>query len=105
MLSPFKLLFEGVFFWDSFVSTHGYPDILFLKLPIIFKIVILSKAIRRKGASMAGKLLKFLLAIILVLLGIWTIFLWWADLLVLLRGSIGLLLILAGIIAFAIALD
>jgi hypothetical protein len=54
---------------------------------------------------MAGKLLKVLTALAFVSLGIWTIFLWWPDLLVLIRGGIGLFLILAGLIALAIALD
>jgi hypothetical protein len=54
---------------------------------------------------MVGKILKVLIGIALVALGAWTIYLWWADLLTLVRGSIGLVLILAGLIAFALVAD
>ena len=54
---------------------------------------------------MIGKLLKVLIGLALVLLGAWTIYLWNADLLVLIRGGIGLVLILAGLIAFALVAD
>ena len=54
---------------------------------------------------MVGKILKVLIGIALVALGAWTIYLWWGDLLTLVRGSIGLVLILAGLIAFALVAD
>jgi len=54
---------------------------------------------------MLGKLLKALIGLALVGLGAWTIYLWWPDLLVLIRGGIGLVLILAGLIAFALVAD
>lgn len=54
---------------------------------------------------MAGKLLKVLIGLILVGLGAYTVYLWWPDLLVLVRGGIGLVLILAGLIAFALVAD
>ncbi len=54
---------------------------------------------------MAGKLLKVLIGLFLILLGAWTIFLWWGDLLTLIRGGIGLFLILCGLIAFALVAD
>jgi len=54
---------------------------------------------------MVGKLLKVLIGIVLVALGAWTIYLWWGDLLTLVRGGIGLVLILAGLIAFALVAD
>lgn len=54
---------------------------------------------------MLGKIIKVLIGIILVALGAWTIYLWWGDLLVLIRGGIGLVLILAGLIAFALVAD
>jgi hypothetical protein len=113
LLSPFKLLFEGVCFLNNsrfagsrkiWLLSLGYC--LFAICQSSLKLLYFPRQFTTKEAAhMAGKLLKFLLAIILVSLGVWTIFLWWADLLVLLRGGIGLLLILAGIIAFAIALD
>jgi hypothetical protein len=54
---------------------------------------------------MLGKILKVIIGLVLVGLGLWTIFLWWPDLLVLIRGGIGLVLILAGLIAFALVAD
>ncbi len=54
---------------------------------------------------MVGKLLKVLAGILLVGLGLFTIYLWWADLLILIRGGIGLMLIMAGLIAFALVAD
>ena len=54
---------------------------------------------------MLGKLIKVLIGVALVGLGGWTIFIWWADLLTLVRGGIGLALILAGLIAFALVAD
>lgn len=54
---------------------------------------------------MLGKLLKVLIGLALVALGALTVYLWWADLLVLIRGGIGLVLILAGLIAFALVAD
>ncbi len=54
---------------------------------------------------MLGKLLKVLIGLALVGLGAWTTYLWRADLLVLVRGGIGLGLILVGLIAFALVAD
>jgi hypothetical protein len=54
---------------------------------------------------MLGKVIKVLIGIILVALGAWTVYLWWADLLTLIRGGIGIFLILAGLIAFALVAD
>lgn len=54
---------------------------------------------------MVGKTLKVLIGIVLVALGAWTIYLWWGDLLTLVRGGIGLFLILCGLIAFALVAD
>ena len=54
---------------------------------------------------MAGKILKVLIGLALVALGVYTLYLWWADLLVLIRGGIGLVLIMAGLIAFALVAD
>lgn len=54
---------------------------------------------------MLGKLIKVLIGLVLVGLGVWTIMLWWPDLLTLIKGGIGLCLILAGLIAFALVSD
>ena len=54
---------------------------------------------------MVGKLLKVLIGLALVALGVWTIVIWWNDLLVLVRGGIGLALIMLGLIAFALVAD
>lgn len=54
---------------------------------------------------MLGKFLKVLIGVVLVALGAGTIYLWWGDLLTLIRGGIGLCLILAGLIAFALVAD
>jgi hypothetical protein len=54
---------------------------------------------------MAGKLLKGLIGLVLIALGAWTILLWWPDLLVLVKGGIGLFLIMCGLIALALIAD
>ncbi len=54
---------------------------------------------------MTGKLIKIIIGLILIALGAWTIYLWWPDLLALVRGGIGLFLILCGLIAFALISD
>jgi hypothetical protein len=54
---------------------------------------------------MMGKIIKVIIGLVLVGLGAWTIYLWWADLLTLIRGGIGLVLIMAGLIAFALVAD
>lgn len=54
---------------------------------------------------MVGKILKVLIGVALIALGAWTIYLWWGDLLTLVRGGIGLFLVLCGLIAFALVAD
>lgn len=54
---------------------------------------------------MISKIIKVLIGLILVALGAWTIYLWWGDLLTLIRGGLGLVLILAGLITFALVAD
>lgn len=49
-----------------------------------------------------GKILKIIIGIALILVGAYTIYLWWGDVLTLIRGGIGLAIILAGLIAFAL---
>lgn len=46
---------------------------------------------------------KVILGLVFLVLGVWAIIAWWKDLLLVIRGCIGLFLILAGIIALAIA--
>ena len=46
---------------------------------------------------------KVILGLVLLILGIWAILGWWKDLLLVIRGCIGLFLVLAAIITFAIA--
>lgn len=47
--------------------------------------------------------LKVILGLVFLALGIWAIVAWWKDLLLVIRGCIGLFLILAAVITFAIA--
>lgn len=48
-------------------------------------------------------LLKVVLGIVFLILGAWAILAWWGFLVMIVKGSIGLFLFLAGIIALAIA--
>ena len=48
-------------------------------------------------------ILKIILGLVFLVLGIWAIVAWWSDLLLVIRGCIGLFLVLAAIITFAIA--
>ena len=54
---------------------------------------------------MAGKIIKVIIGLVLISLGAWTAYIWWADLLTLIRGSIGLFLILAGLVTFTLVAD
>ena len=47
--------------------------------------------------------LKIILGLVLVSVGIWAIVCWRWDVLALIKGSIGIIILLAGIICFAIA--
>lgn len=58
------------------------------------------KADAKKAIS---TILKVILGLVFLVLGIWAIVAWWADLLMVIRGCIGLFLVLAAIITFAIA--
>ena len=46
---------------------------------------------------------KVILGLVFLGLGIWAIIAWWKDLLLVIRGCIGLFLVLAAVITFAIA--
>ncbi len=52
---------------------------------------------------MVSGILKLVLGLAFLVLGVWAIISWWQDLLGVVRGSIGLLLVLAGVITLAIA--
>lgn len=54
---------------------------------------------------MLGKLIKILIGLVFVGVGAWTIYLWWPDLLTIIRGGIGLVLIMIGLIVFALVAD
>ncbi len=63
------------------------------------------KQTEKKGESknMAATLLKVAIGLMLLVLGGWALLVWWSFLIALIKGSIGLFLILAGIITLAIA--
>jgi hypothetical protein len=54
---------------------------------------------------MIGKVVKVFIGLIFISLGAWLVYLWWGDLLALVRGGLGLFLILCGLIAFALVAD
>ncbi|MFA5034671.1 MAG: hypothetical protein WC500_02705 [Candidatus Margulisiibacteriota bacterium] len=54
---------------------------------------------------MVAKIIKALIGVALVILGAWLVYLWRADLLTLIRGGLGLFLVLCGMIAFALIAD
>ena len=53
--------------------------------------------------KVASTLFKVILGLVFLALGIWAIIAWWRDLVLVIRGCIGLFLVLAAIITFAIA--
>lgn len=57
----------------------------------------------KEGASSAKAALKILVGGIVVVLGILAVVVWWRDLLTIVKGGIGLFLIMAGAIIIAIA--
>ena len=61
------------------------------------------KAAKKSAKEVVGKILKVILGIALVVLGIWGIYLWRVDVLTIIRGAVGVVFLLAGIICFAIA--
>lgn len=50
-----------------------------------------------------GTIFKVILGLAFLALGVWALMRWWVNLLVVVKGCIGLFLILAGIITLAIA--
>lgn len=51
---------------------------------------------------MLSKAIKVIIGLALVVLGIYLIWLWWGDVLTMIRGGLGLVLIMAGLVFFAI---
>jgi len=58
---------------------------------------------KQEGKKILSTIFKVVLGLAFLLLGALAIITWWQDLLILVRGCIGLFLILAGIITLAIA--
>ena len=56
-----------------------------------------------KCACSPKGLVKIVLGVVLIILGLWAVIGWWQSLLMVIRGGIGLLLLLAGAITIAIA--
>ena len=49
-----------------------------------------------------SKLVKIIVGVLLIGLGIFTVAVWWNDFLALVRGGVGIMLIAAGLISFAL---
>ena len=58
---------------------------------------------KAEPSKLPGTILKVLIGLALLLLGVLAIIRWWADLLMIIKGCIGLFMILAGVITLAIA--
>lgn len=58
---------------------------------------------KKDGKKMLSTLIKFLLGVVFLILGLVALIGWWKDLLVVLKGCVGLFLLLAALITFAIA--
>ena len=51
---------------------------------------------------MISKLIKLVLGVVFVAFGVWAIVVWWGDVLLLVRGGVGFMLILVGLVCFAV---
>lgn len=58
---------------------------------------------KREGKAIAKTILKIILGIVLVALGLGAIYIWRSDVLTIIKGGIGISVLLAGIVCFAIA--
>ncbi len=58
---------------------------------------------REKAKAVVKTILKVILGIVLIALGVWLVWIWRRDLLMVIKGCLGLFLVLAGIITLAIA--
>jgi len=61
------------------------------------------KAAKKPAKEVVGKVLKVILGIALVVLGVLWIYTWRSDVLTIIKGAVGVVFLLAGIICFAIA--
>ena len=59
--------------------------------------------LNQQSGKVVATIFKFILGFVFLVLGVLAILRWWPDLLLLIRGCIGLFLILAGVITLAIA--
>ena len=57
----------------------------------------------KKSSEVFKTAVKISIGVILVILGIWAVFGWWSFLWMVIKGCIGIFLILAGVITIAIA--
>lgn len=51
---------------------------------------------------MVSKIIKIVFGLVFIVLGIASIIYWWGDVLSLIRGGLGITLIMAGLVAFAL---
>jgi len=58
---------------------------------------------KSNGKKALATLFKVILGIAFLVLGIWAVVRWWKLLLIIIKGCVGLFLILAGVITLAIA--
>lgn len=58
---------------------------------------------KKEPSKVLGTIFKVILGLVFLALGVWAILRWWQLLLMLVKGCIGLFLILAGVITLAIA--
>jgi len=58
---------------------------------------------KQDGKKILSTVLKVILGLVFLVLGVWAVIAWWQDLLLVIKGCIGLFAILAGIITLAIA--
>ena len=60
---------------------------------------------KKSASELAKTVLKMILGVVLIALGVVAVVVWWQDLLNLIKGGIGLFLVLVGLITIAIARD
>ena len=60
---------------------------------------------KKSASELAKTVIKMILGVVLVALGVVAVVVWWEELLMLIRGGIGLFLVLVGLITIAIARD
>ena len=63
----------------------------------------MAEEVKKQGGKTFAMIFKVALGLVFFILGVLAIRAWWQDLLVLVKGGIGLFLLLAGVITLAIA--